>query len=338
MASAWNKPQLEARLAAVDDLLRRYPDAGHRTLAKRLHDQHPMLFPTLENARCSLRGRTGNSGNRKYAEKRGQSRAARKPGEHPPLPQSAIEPWEEYRISARRVLVLSDIHLPYFDETALEAALSYGDSFGPDAVLINGDLFDFYQISRFEKDPTKPKLAAELEAGKQFFAHLASRYPKAGLFFKLGNHDERWDKYLQQNAPLLFDIPAVRNAWHEAAGITQYSVQVIGDQRPVMLGKLRVFHGHEQGRGISSPVNPARGMFLRLVASGLQGHGHRTSRHSERTADGETIRCRTTGCLCGLWPEYARINKWDHGFATVVVSEDGTYDLDVKEIDAGKVY
>jgi predicted nucleic acid-binding Zn-ribbon protein len=39
-----------------------------------------------------------------------------------------------------------------------------------------------------------------------------------------------------------------------------------------------------------------------------------------------------------LRPEYARINKWDHGFATVVVSEDGTYDLDVKEIDAGKVY
>ena len=78
-----------------------------------------------------------------------------------------------------------------------EAALAYGDGFKPDTILINGDLFDFHAISRFDKDPTKPKILYELECGKQFFAHLQARYPKARVVFKLGNHDEARRAYEQ---------------------------------------------------------------------------------------------------------------------------------------------
>jgi hypothetical protein len=99
-----------------------------------------------------------------------------------------------------------------------------------------------------------------------------------------------------------------------------------------------VFHGDELPRGMASPVNPARGAFLRTLSSLLHSHLHRTSEHTERTMDDRIITCRTTGALCGLYPEYARINKWDHGFATVVVSEDGNYECELKRIIHKRVY
>jgi hypothetical protein len=241
-------------------------------------------------------------------------------------------------LDATRVLALSDLHLRFHDRLAIECALRYGEKFAPDAILLNGDVFDFYAISRFDKDPTKPKVSDELSAGREFFAHLRQRFPGVRVVFKKGNHDERWDAYLQRCAPLLFDIPAVRNAWYELAGINEHGIEVVGDQRPVMLGKLRVLHGHEKGRGISSPVNQARGAFLRLLSSVLEGHGHRQSEHTETTADGHAISCWSTGCLCDLHPEYARINRWSQGFATVEIESSGEYRVELKRIIEGKVY
>ena len=332
-------------MANADDIAaeicRQFPDAGNRTLAKRLHEQHPAQFPTIERARSAVRLRRGASGkkNRKHnGRNRDCERPHRKAGELPQLPKSEAKPWEPFILESSRTLVLSDLHIPYHDERAIEAALDFGDSYDPDTILLNGDVFDFYQASRFDKNPTLPKLAAELVAGGQFFDHIGARFPHARKVYKLGNHCERWAKYLFQAAPLFADIPEMVNGWYGPAGIIRNSVEIVGDQRPIMLGKLMVLHGHEKGRGISSPVNPARGAFLRLLCNVLEGHGHRQSEHEERTADDRLIVCRTTGCLCGLWPDYAKANKWGHGFATVEVDRDGEYEVHLKRIRHGKVY
>jgi len=94
-----------------------------------------------------------------------------------------------------------------------------------------------------------------------------------------------------------------------------------------MLGKLPVLHGHEKGKGMSAPVNQARGAFLRLHHTVLEGHGHRTSGHCEPDMWGNEVFCWSTGCLADLRPEYARLNKYNHGFATVDVHADGSFDV-----------
>jgi hypothetical protein len=66
--------------------------------------------------------------------------------------------------------------------------------------------------------------------------------------------------------------------WLELA---EHGIELVEDQRPIMCGELPVLHGHEKGKGISSPVNQARGAFLRLLHTVLEGHGHRTSGHAE---------------------------------------------------------
>ena len=331
----WNREQMNVRQSLLRDLIAKFPDEAARTLARRLSNTHPMHFPTLENARTAIRREFGQCGNRERNIAR-NPRPARKPGQMPPLPKSMAREWLPFDLDARRSLVISDIHLPFQDDEALELALAYGDKYQPDCVLVNGDLFDFYQLSRFDKDPTQAKVTDELEAGRMFFAHVRHRFPKARIVFKLGNHDERWGHYLRTHAPHLCGIESVRDSWEKAAGIPDNGVEVVGEQRPITVGPLWVLHGHEKGRGVFNPVNQARGTFLRLLASALEGHGHRTSTHTERTADGRIIACWSTGCLCDLTPEYARINKWDHGFATVDLWGDG-YEVDLKRIINGKV-
>lgn len=323
----------------VAEACQKHPDHGNSTIAKALHKNHPELFLTVNQAICAVRYHRGNRGqeSRDSAAKNNRQRENSK-GTIRPLPDSEAKPWEPFELCANRVLILSDLHVPYQDNAAVDAALEYGQSFKPDAVLINGDLFDFYQLSRFEKDPSKLGPAEELRRGKQFFEHVIDRLG-APIYFKLGNHDERFEKYIFNVAPLLAkEFPDIaKGYWRGPSGIDELGITVIDDQRPVMFHGLRILHGHEKGRGISSPVNPARGAFMRLLCSVLEGHGHRTSEHTERTADGAIIACRTTGCLCGLWPDYARINKWDHGFATV--SGDGDeYHLELHRIVNGKVY
>jgi predicted phosphodiesterase len=328
----------EARSQIVADLCQKFPDAPARTLAKQLAHDHPRLFKDTEAARLAVRAYFGVRGKhyRQLAIKRGSYREPRKAGQLPPLPASYAKPWEPFVIEARRVLVLSDLHYPYHDPIAIEAALAYGDTFKPDAVLVNGDLIDFERISRFDYDAHGPSTNESIGMVNMFWAHVRKRYPRAKRWWKFGNHDERMELYLMRDTPEA--TAKTRVAWRDEAGVTEHGVTVIADKRPVMLGKLRVLHGHEKGKGVFSPVNQARGAFLRLVSSVLEGHGHRTSEHTERTADGDIISCRSTGCLCGLWPDYARINKWDQSFATVEVGKDTNYVCRLHRIIDGKVY
>jgi predicted phosphodiesterase len=331
--------KLTPRMTLVQAACRRFPDAGNRTLAKALHEQHPFQFKSLENARNAVRDYHGNMGKAsvRQANARGTFRPGRKPGELPPLPTSEAKEWLPYELDARRVLVLSDLHLPHHSVEAIELALAFGDTFKPDAVLLNGDVFDFYMLSRFDKNTSALKVSGELDKGRELFAHLRQRYPRAKLVFKLGNHDERWAKYINDVAPLLADVPGIMDGWQGAAGIHANKVDVVGDHRPVMLGKLPVLHGHELGRGISSPVNPARGAFLRAHHTILVGHSHQTSSHADTNLWHSETQCWSTGCLCTLTPDYARVNRWNMGFAAVEVHKNGGFDVSNMRIANGAV-
>jgi predicted phosphodiesterase len=332
----WARPQRDKRVGIVRAVLKKFPETGHRTLARKLNAEHPLLFPSLENARNAVRTATGNHGKnlRKQTPDKSQFRKPGKAGQLPPLPKSEAKGWEPFTIDAKRNLILSDLHIPFTSDKAIDAALDYGDEYNPDSILINGDLADFYQLSRFDKNPTVPKIKHELHCIRQLLAHLHARYPNAKKRWKLGNHCERLEKYLMLNAPELFDIPEIRFAWRTAVGVDEYGVEIIDDQRPVMLGKLPVFHGHELGRSIFSPVNPARGAFLRTHHTILVGHSHQTSGHADTNVWHQETFCWSTGCLCDLTPEYARVNRWNHGFATVDVKADGEFDVTNLRISA----
>lgn len=312
--------------ALAAELCKQFPDTANRSLARMLYDQNKERFTNLEAARFAIRFARGNSGdkNRKWKAEE-VARPNGKAGWKPSCPPSSAEPWLPVQIDGpAKILSLSDQHVPYHDQGAFAAAVKYGRKLKPDVVLINGDFMDFHKISRWDSDPKSRDTAYEIEIGRHGLSWLRGQFPKARFIYKLGNHCERLDKYVYQKAPELFGVPALQ--LHNVLGFEEFGIERVNDN-PILAGKLKVLHGHEAGKGMSSPVNPARGLFMRTLTSCLEGHYHRTSTHCEPDMDKSETTVWSQGCLCDMTPVYARINKWNWGFAFIDVASDNQFNV-----------
>lgn len=325
-------PQTKDPLLAVTErIVKENPDHPARGLARMLQEASNGAL-TLEQARSRIRYQLGQNGSR-HRRLAKSARPPRQPGQMVSLPPSVAEPWKPYTFEVLgRVGILSDVHVPYHSEVAVAAAVAYLKKAGISALLLNGDIADFYAISRWEKDPSKRDFRGELEAVRQFLVWIRQEFPEIRIVYKTGNHEERWTHYIWQHAPELSEDRLMSlPAWFR---LDELGIDLVDDKRPVMLGKLPVLHGHELPRGQDAPVNVARGAFLRTLSTVLVGHSHRTSSHAESDMWHKEIFCWSTGCLADLTPDYARINRYNWGFAIVDVHEGGEFDVENLRINS----
>ena len=316
------------------EIVAAHPDHPARSLARKLQKRARGAI-TLEQARSRIRVQLGAAGKQKR-RLASRPRPLRAAGMIYAPPASVAETWTPRVLEVvGPVGIISDVHVPYHDETAVAAAVDYLAEAGILGLVLNGDIADFYAISRYMKDPSQRDFRGELEAVRQFIGWIRERFPKIPIVYKVGNHEERWNHWIWQHAPEISDEPLTSLvAWLH---LEQHGVELVDDRRPIMLGRLPVLHGHEKGMGISAPVNQARGTFLRLNHTCLEGHGHRTSTHVESDMFHREIATWSTGCLCDLRPDYAVYNKWNHGFAIVNVHADGEFDVQNLRIKGGTV-
>lgn len=316
----------------------KYPDMPTLKLARIIYNEHNLLFSGVEDVRSTLRyieGKNGKADRRKnVTENKSFFKDTARPMNPYSLPASDETSYEPFALKASRVLVMSDIHIPYHSIEALTTVFDYAKKEKPDAVLLNGDTLDFFGLSKFCKDPRKRSFANELEAFKQLFCILDKIFPNAKKYFKIGNHEERYLHFLFMKAKELvgveeFELENIIKA--RANGI-----EIIGDKRIIQANGLNIIHGHEFASGFFSPVNVARGLFLRGKTSAIQGHNHQTSEHTESDMNGKITTTWSTGCLCELHPEYMPINKWNLGFAMIDMGNDD-FEVRNKRIYKGKV-
>jgi len=252
------------------------------------------------------------------------------------IPPSLAEKYEMSPLpeSSRKMLIISDLHIPYHDVDAVNACFEYARKEHVDTVLMNGDVLDFYRLSRFIQDPSKIMLKDEMECGQKFLDALQSTFRRCGIYYKIGNHEDRLTNYLKTKAPELWGLPYFD--FGEFLELKRRNIELIDSTSIALYGKLPIIHGHEL-RMNSGGVNPARSLFLKFKTSAACSHLHRTSDHTETTGMGKTISTHSIGCLCDLHPEYARINNWNHGFAIVEKNEMDEYEFRNYKIIKGKV-
>lgn len=252
----------------------------------------------------------------------------------PELPDAVPESFEPLQLDRPGTWgVIGDVHLPYHDRTTLELFAGEGRNRSLAGVLINGDLLDSHEISVHDQDPRKERYVREIEYGQKFVAWLRGQFPRIPIVFKQGNHDERLDKYIVRRAPALFglegfDLPSLLH-------LKDHGVEWVADKRVVRLGKLPVIHGHEYRGG--GGVNPARWLYLRARYVAMCHHFHRTSEHHERDIRGKAEAAWSCGCACQLNPRYDPLSNWNHGFAFVRLSSDGSFTVDNRRVLNGKI-
>jgi predicted phosphodiesterase len=98
------------------------------------------------------------------------------------------------RTKKSRIVIASDFHAPFQDNWAV-AELIARESGKTDTLIINGDLQDFYSISRFPKHE-RVSIESELAATDALLGQLSAAFPEVVLV--AGNHDTaRFDKQLR---------------------------------------------------------------------------------------------------------------------------------------------
>ncbi len=239
----------------------------------------------------------------------------------------------EVRVNeGERVIIINDIHIPYHDELAVETALSYAESFKPDTIVLNGDVLDFYKISRFIKKPKNHDVDIELAATLVFLQDLRKRFPLARIIYKQGNHEERLERYIIANAVELYSL--ISNLMIEKLQFKELNIEY--KEEFFQLGKLWILHGHEKPAG-GDPEYVTNVIFKYVLDSFIVGHFHRSQVKIYRRISGDSFWGGALGYLAGAM-EYAPLNKWNQGVASVIFGKNGTFKPTLKTIQDGVLY
>lgn len=215
------------------------------------------------------------------------------------------------------VVFVSDIHVPYDDPAAVKATLALIESVQPHRVVLNGDIADFFQLSRFNKSLERIDLLQdEIDAANAIRRAVREAAPNAVLDETQGNHDHRIISYVEANARALTSLRALDPAalfgygeleinWHPGAGFLL---------RPNFLVK----HG-DVVRGEAGAT--AKAELLKAGISGISGHTHRLATY-RRAGYGPPRQWTEQGGLMRLDPDYITgPPNWTQG---IVVGEFST--------------
>lgn len=195
----------------------------------------------------------------------------------------------ELELKNATVLVGGDCHF-WPGQTSLiwEAFVEVAHALKPDVTVINGDAFDGTRVSRHPRmrSQNTPKLSEEVgETDRQL-----ARLPKNRRVWTLGNHCQRFDKYLAENASEMEDmatsLPALFPEWEfaYAAMINEYLPHVIpleirhfyrmGNHarwNNAMYSGIHTCTNHTHGLGVT-PFNNRMGRIYGIETGMLNSH------------------------------------------------------------------
>ncbi len=169
-------------------------------------------------------------------------------------------------------VVVPDIHVPFHDPAFLSIVKKVAKIAKPDGFIQLGDALDFWQVSRFDKNPLRKQTLAE--DGKIYHGILqewAEIIPFGGVIHQLeGNHEDRLRRYIWANAKelagLVQTVPqmiglrdlGVRTVWHD-----------LSNYKSCQIGDALIHHGHYYN------MHVAMGNLTRYGKSLITGHTHR---------------------------------------------------------------
>jgi len=205
---------------------------------------------------------------------------------------------------------LNDLHIPSHDKDAVRVALNLISYVKPKTVFLMGDIFDFYQLSRFDKNPSRlTHLQDDLNELYDFFIDLRKACGDAEIHYMEGNHEHRLTAYLWKH-PESAGLDALQPEALFRLG--HWGIHWHRQEETYVHHGFLVTHGSivRKHAGYS-----ARGEFEKYTASGISGHTHRSAAVPKTTMGG-VYAWYENGCLCNLRPEYiVGVPDWQHALS-----------------------
>ncbi len=232
----------------------------------------------------------------------------------------------------KKVGIMSDIHFPFHSMDALLCAIKHLRDQQIDCLYLNGDIFDFYSISRHEKDKDLRDFPREVELCRDFVRKLREIFPNIPIYYKMGNHEDRYARSLAIQAEEFAQIHDLQ--FEIFFHLDKLNFIMVDTWQGMEMGDLLVLHGHELYGG--GGINPSQNLFNKVLCNTLIGHVHKTSTTQRKTGFKEFINTYSTGCLTALSPKYMPFSQHNHGFAIVDI-ENGKSKVNNITIKDGKI-
>ena len=210
-----------------------------------------------------------------------------------------------------RTVIANDFHGPFRDRLACRLLFGFIAREKPDKIILDGDVVDFYSISKFLKDPgRKDDLQDELNDCYNFLFDLRELVGDTPIIYIEGNHEARLVKYLRSKAPALATLDALKI--EKLLGFEELNITY--EEDGVWLGDLFVYHGSLVR---TKAGYTAHAELLKNGCSGISGHTHRDGKAPVRHRGGQLCWWENF-CMCDLSPEYVKgIANWTQGWSMV---------------------
>ncbi|KKN72934.1 hypothetical protein LCGC14_0406380 [marine sediment metagenome] len=213
----------------------------------------------------------------------------------------------------KTVAIIGDTHNPYQDNKVLQLVEDLLVEVQPDYLIYGGDMCDFYQISKFDKDPKRVvDLQSDVNNTKAMFERHKKILPNTKKKLIAGNHEERWQKFLWTKAPELSSLTCLSIT--ELFDLDAYEIDYIPYECGLMINDIfLVLHGDIAS--IHSGYTAKR-MYEKHGGCGVCGHCHRGGSFYKRDRFG-VWGWWENFCLCSLYPDWIQNPNWVHGFSLV---------------------
>lgn len=177
---------------------------------------------------------------------------------------------------AKRIVILPDTQMPYDDRRALKAVIKFIGDYKPDQLIHIGDVADFPQPSRWNKDSAGEFEGSVFEDCEQIKRRLLEPIRKVydGPFgIHEGNHDERPRTYLAKYAPALAESGAFNI--ETLLDFNSFGVQLLPEFYKVAPDWMTT-HGHRGQISLSRISGmTALNAGKKFLSSVIMGHTHR---------------------------------------------------------------
>lgn len=317
----------------VDLALKHNRSYSKREIGKIMFLENPDLFKDEEDGRLFIRNATNCHGEdvKKHRDTKEMFALISSP-----ISENQDTSPFTFPTSVNKILAIADLHDRFYNKRAFEIAVNRAVADGCNGVLIDGDLFDFYQHSKFDKTPRINSLMG-VEDIKEWAVDILELLQNlfGYVVIKKGNHDYHRERRIMQLAMSMPELESYAS-FEDFIAFNGSNVKVVSETNHVKIGKLNAIHGHEYygGGGIHVAYNRLNKAFDNVMSA----HSHKAQSVIRVDINGNIFGSWSLSCMCGLNPRFCPKNDWTNGFARINTFDGGDFEVQNMVIYGDRVF
>lgn len=227
----------------------------------------------------------------------------------------------------KRIVVLSDMQIPYHDKKAVDAVLEFVEDYQPDELFCVGDEADSPEPSRWNKGRAE-EYAGTLQKGLDKTSEIMVAFKEAigdrPFHVMRSNHGDRIQHYISKYAPALASLRELE--YSKLLGYRENEI-TYHDKIYTFAPGWIMAHGDE-GNLVRTAGGTAMALARKTGSSVVCGHTHRLGIQHEHTGYNGKIQNRLYGIEVGHLMDLSKASylntgsaNWQQGIAILYIDK-----------------